>query len=52
MLKQIRGKGNKCIEDISDKHLKLKQDLISFLLKWGKKNGIETGFEDERTNAA
>lgn len=42
---QIKGKGNRLISEISDKHKSLRDDLTSFLVKWGAKNGIVTGFE-------
>lgn len=50
-LVQIRGKSNREIEDISDKHKELRDSMISFLRKWGKKNHILTGYEAE-DNAA
>ena len=44
-LVQIRGKANREITDINDKHKELREDMISFLRKWGRRNHIKTGFE-------
>ena len=44
-LVQIRGKANREITDINDKHKELRKDMISFLCKWGRRNHIKTGFE-------
>ena len=44
-LVQIRGKSNREITDINDKHKELREDLISFLRKWGRLKHINTGFE-------
>ena len=44
-LVQIRGKANREITDINDKHKELREDMISFLRKWGRLKHIKTGFE-------
>lgn len=51
-LVQIRGKANREITDINDKHKELREDMISFLRKWGRRNHIKTGFEKEKVKAA
>ena len=51
-LVQIRGKSNREITDINDKHKELREDLISFLRKWGRLKHITTGFEKETAKAA
>lgn len=44
-LVQVRGKCNREITDINDKHKELREDMISFLRKWGRLKHIKTGFE-------
>ena len=44
-LVQVRGKSNREIMDINDKHKQLREDMISFLRKWGRLKHIKTGFE-------
>ena len=44
-LVQVRGKSNREIMDINDKHKDLREDMISFLRKWGRLKHIKTGFE-------
>jgi len=51
-LVQIRGKSNRLISDINDKHKRLRESLITSLVKWGKKNHIKTGFEKAALSAA
>ena len=49
---QMRGMSNNTIEKISPANQQLRQDLVKFLIRWGKRNHIDVGIEPEVRKAA